>query len=78
MPLVEVRRAIYTYDPADSDELALKEGDVIYILSNDDPDWLQAKKKPGEFEDGPEEKGLVPANHTELVSKPDALQCQLC
>ncbi|KAJ1802323.1 hypothetical protein LPJ56_007229, partial [Coemansia sp. RSA 2599] len=56
MPLVEVRRAIYTYDPADSDELALKEGDVIYILSNDDPDWLQAKKKPGEFEDGPEEK----------------------
>ncbi|KAJ2720818.1 cytoskeletal protein binding protein [Coemansia sp. Benny D115] len=67
MPLVEVRRAIYPYDPVDSDELALKEEDVIYILNNDDPDWLQAKRKPRALDDGPEEKGLVPANHTELV-----------
>ncbi|KAJ2777692.1 cytoskeletal protein binding protein [Coemansia interrupta] len=67
MPLIEVRRAIYTYEPADSDELALKEGDVIYITNNDDPDWLQAKRKQSDLDDGPEERGLVPANHTELV-----------
>ncbi|KAJ1990964.1 cytoskeletal protein binding protein [Coemansia spiralis] len=66
MPLVEVRRAIYTYTPADGDELALNEGDVLYIVDNDDPDWLQAKKKQLNFDD-PKEQGLVPANHTEPV-----------
>ncbi|KAJ2730439.1 cytoskeletal protein binding protein [Coemansia sp. BCRC 34962] len=66
MPLVEVRRAIYAYEPTDDDELAIKEGDVLYILSNNDPDWLQAKRKPVDA-DGAEEQGLVPANHTEII-----------
>ncbi|KAJ2455054.1 cytoskeletal protein binding protein, partial [Coemansia sp. RSA 2424] len=66
MPLAEVRRAIYAYEPADGDELAIKEGDVLYILSSNDPDWLQAKRKPVNADDA-EEQGLVPANHTELV-----------
>ncbi|KAJ2361336.1 cytoskeletal protein binding protein, partial [Coemansia sp. RSA 2610] len=66
MPLVEVRRAIYAYTPADGDELAMREGDVLYILNNDDADWLQAKRKVLNIDD-PEEQGLVPANHTELI-----------
>ncbi|KAJ2334495.1 cytoskeletal protein binding protein, partial [Coemansia sp. RSA 2671] len=66
MPLAEVRRAIYAYEPADGDELAIKEGDVLYILSSNDPDWLQAKRKPVDADDA-EEQGLVPANHTEIV-----------
>ncbi|KAJ2763538.1 cytoskeletal protein binding protein, partial [Coemansia nantahalensis] len=66
MPLIEVRRAIYAYTPADGDELALSEGDVLYIVDNDDPDWLQAKRKALAVDD-PDEQGLVPANHTELI-----------
>ncbi|KAJ2742264.1 cytoskeletal protein binding protein, partial [Coemansia sp. BCRC 34301] len=66
MPLAEVRRAIYAYKPTDGDELAIKEGDVLYILSSSDPDWLQAKRKPVNADDA-EEQGLVPANHTEIV-----------
>ncbi|KAJ1997735.1 cytoskeletal protein binding protein, partial [Coemansia thaxteri] len=66
MPLVEVRRAIYAYEPTDGDELAIKEGDVLYILSSSDPDWLQAKRKAMNTDDA-EEHGLVPANHTELI-----------
>ncbi|KAJ2546637.1 cytoskeletal protein binding protein, partial [Coemansia sp. RSA 1933] len=67
MPLVEVRRAIYSYTPAAEDELSLKDGDVLYILDNDDPDWLEAKKKQFNIDD-PMEQGLVPANHTEPVA----------
>ncbi|KAJ2711704.1 cytoskeletal protein binding protein [Coemansia spiralis] len=67
MPLIEVRRAIYAYASADGDELAMSEGDVLYIVDNADPDWLQAKRKALNVDD-PEEQGLVPANHTELVS----------
>ncbi|KAJ2815168.1 cytoskeletal protein binding protein, partial [Coemansia erecta] len=66
MPLVEVRRAIYAYTPADGDELAMSEGTVLYILNDEDADWLQAKRKPLNIDD-PEEQGLVPANHTEIV-----------
>ncbi|KAJ2891346.1 cytoskeletal protein binding protein, partial [Coemansia aciculifera] len=65
MPLAEVRRAIYAYNPTHGDELTIKEGDVLYILSSNDPDWLQAKRKPVNADDA-EEQGLVPANHTEL------------
>ncbi|KAJ2197275.1 hypothetical protein IW139_002160, partial [Coemansia sp. RSA 353] len=65
MPLVQVRRAIYAYVPADGDELAMSEGNVLYILNDDDADWLQAKRKVLNIDD-PEEKGLVPANHTEI------------
>ncbi|KAJ2483415.1 cytoskeletal protein binding protein [Coemansia sp. RSA 2131] len=66
MPLVQVRRAIYAYVPADGDELAMSEGNVLYILNDDDADWLQAKRKVLNIDD-PEEKGLVPANHTEII-----------
>ncbi|KAJ2391635.1 cytoskeletal protein binding protein, partial [Coemansia sp. RSA 2559] len=75
MPLVEVRRAIYSYTPAADDELNLKDGDVLYILDNDDPDWLEAKKKQFNIDD-PMEQGLVPANHTvpvESIARAKAL-----
>lgn len=66
MPLAEVRRAIYTYEPAADDELAIKPDDILYILDNNDVDWLQARKKPHGMDD-PVEQGLVPGNHTEKV-----------
>ncbi|KAJ1954755.1 cytoskeletal protein binding protein, partial [Dipsacomyces acuminosporus] len=66
MPLIEVRRAIYAYEATDGDELALNDGDVLYILNSDDPDWLQAKRKPNSIDD-PDEIGLVPANYTEIA-----------
>ncbi|KAJ2451815.1 cytoskeletal protein binding protein [Coemansia sp. RSA 2336] len=67
MPLVEVRRAIYAYTPADGDELEMREDDVLYIVNNDDVDWLQAKRKALDINE-PEKQGLVPANHTEIIA----------
>ncbi|KAJ2847269.1 cytoskeletal protein binding protein, partial [Coemansia brasiliensis] len=67
MPLVEVRRAIYAYTPADGDELEMREDDVLYIVNNDDADWLQAKRKVFDINE-PEKQGLVPANHTEIIA----------
>ncbi|KAJ1866911.1 cytoskeletal protein binding protein [Coemansia sp. RSA 989] len=67
MPLVEVRRAIYAYTPADGDELEMHEDDVLYIVNNDDVDWLQAKRKQLDINE-PEKQGLVPANHTEIIA----------
>ncbi|KAJ1955134.1 cytoskeletal protein binding protein [Linderina pennispora] len=63
MPLLDVRVAIYAYAAADADELNLNEDDVLYIINSDDPDWLQAKRKPVQIDD-PDEVGLVPENHT--------------
>ncbi|KAJ2797650.1 hypothetical protein H4R20_005108, partial [Coemansia guatemalensis] len=67
MPLVDVRRAIYAYVPENRDELKMREGDVLYILDNSNPDWLLAKRKIIR-KDEDEEQGLVPANHTEGVA----------
>ncbi|POR38528.1 Uncharacterized protein TPAR_01272, partial [Tolypocladium paradoxum] len=65
MGFLGVYRAIYDYAPQAEGELAIGEGDVLYVLSkNDDDGWWKAKKKAGaDEEDEPE--GLVPNNYVE-------------
>ncbi|KAL7414783.1 hypothetical protein BDY24DRAFT_384558 [Mrakia frigida] len=60
-----VYKALYDYTPQDPEtELALVEGQVLYILVKEDEEWWKAKTKT----DGPDEEGtigLVPSNYLE-------------
>ncbi|PNY29294.1 Uncharacterized protein TCAP_00791 [Tolypocladium capitatum] len=65
MGFLGVYRAIYDYAPQAEGELAIGEGDVLYVLSkNDDDEWWKAKKKAG-ADDEDEPEGLVPNNYVE-------------
>ena len=67
MGFVGVFRAIYDYAPQGDQELAISEGDLLYILEKStSDDWWKAKKKaPGEDDDEP--VGLIPNNYVEEV-----------
>lgn len=67
MGFIGVYRAVYDYEPRDSGELTVAEGDLLYILEkNNDDGWWKAKKKAGD-EDDDEPTGLVPHNYVEEV-----------
>jgi hypothetical protein len=67
MGFLGVYKAIYDYAPQSENELAIKEGDVLYILEKSgEDDWWKAKKKAiGEDDDEP--TGLIPNNYVEEV-----------
>lgn len=68
MVFISVCTALYTYTPQGDDELALQEGEIVYILEkSSEGDWWKAKKRaPSEDEDEP--VGLVPYNYVTEVS----------
>lgn len=69
MVFISLCTAIYDYTPQGDNELAIKEGELLYILEkNAEDDWWKAKKRaPGEAEDEP--IGLIPNNYVQEVSK---------
>lgn len=68
MVFISVCTALYSYAPQGEDELALQEGEIVYILEkSSEGDWWKAKKRaPSEDEDEP--VGLVPYNYVTEVS----------
>lgn len=67
MGFLGVYTAAYDYEPRAEGELAITEGDVLYVLDKGDNDgWWKAKKKAG-AEDEDEPVGLVPNNYIEEV-----------
>ncbi|KAJ2882808.1 actin binding protein [Coemansia aciculifera] len=54
-------RAVYDYDAEAEDELAFKEGEIIYSVDQLDPGWWA-----GESEDGLRQ-GVFPANFVEMI-----------
>lgn len=67
MGFLGIYRAIYDYTPNEDAELAIKQGDLLYILEkNDDDGWWKAKKKAG-TDDEDEPSGLIPNNYVEKV-----------
>jgi len=67
MGFLGVYRALYDYAPQGEGELAISEGDLLYILEkSEEDDWWKAKKKAGPEEDE-EPVGLVPSNYVEEV-----------
>lgn len=69
MGFVGVSRAVYDYTAQGDDELAIQEGDLLFVFEKDEGDgWIKAKKKASE-DDEDEPEGLAPANYVEDVSK---------
>lgn len=67
MVFLSICTALYAYAPQTENELALEEGELVYVLEkSDEDDWWQAKKKaPSENEEEP--AGLIPNNYVEEV-----------
>jgi hypothetical protein len=66
MGFLGVYRAIYDYAPQGDGELAIAEGDILYVLEKGEDDWWKAKKKAS-GEDEEEPVGLIPSNYVEEV-----------
>ncbi|KAH7274674.1 hypothetical protein B0J15DRAFT_480438 [Fusarium solani] len=65
MGFLGVYRAVYDYAPQAEGELAINDGDLLYVLDkNGDDGWWKAKKKAG-ADDEDEPTGLVPNNYVE-------------
>ena len=68
MVFISICTALYDYAPQGDNELAIQEGDIVYILEkSSEDDWWKAKKRaPSEDEDEP--VGLIPNNYVTEVS----------
>lgn len=70
MGFLGVYRASYDYAAQAEGELAITEGDLLYVLEKKGDDgWWKAKKKAG-ADDDDEPTGLVPNNYVEQVCPP--------
>ena len=67
MGFLGVYRAIYDYAPQAENELAVSDGDLLFIKEKGEDDWWTAKKKAADEEEE-EPEGLVPRNYIEEVS----------
>lgn len=67
MGFLGVYTAIYDYAPHQPGELAIQEGDLLFVLEKDtDDDWWKAKKRASS-PDEEEPTGLIPNNYIEEV-----------
>lgn len=64
---IGVYKAIYDYEPQTAEELAIQEGDLLYLLEKSDVDdwWTVKKRVLGSDEEEP--VGLVPSNYVECA-----------
>ena len=68
MVFISICTAIYDYTPQSDNELAIQEGELIYVLEKStEDDWWKAKKRAPN-EDDEEPVGLIPCNYIEEVS----------
>jgi hypothetical protein len=66
MGFLGVYRALYDYVPTAEGELAINEGDLVFVLDRGEDGWWRAKKKAAS-EDEDEPEGLIPENYIEEV-----------
>lgn len=67
MGFLGVYKAVYDYVPQSEGELAITEGDILYVLEKSvDDDWWKAKKKAS-ADDDDEPVGLIPNNYIDEV-----------
>jgi hypothetical protein len=69
MGFLGVYKALYAYEPQAEGELAINEGDILYVLEKSEEDnWWKAKKRAS-AEDEEEPVGLIPNNYVEEVGR---------
>jgi hypothetical protein len=67
MGFLGVYKAVYDYEPQGENELAITEGDILYVLEKSgEDDWWRAKKRAS-GDDDDEPVGLIPNNYIEEV-----------
>jgi len=67
MGFLGIYKAVYDYEPQGESELAITEGDLLYVLEKSgEDDWWRAKKKAS-GDDDDEPVGLIPNNYIEEV-----------
>jgi hypothetical protein len=66
MGFLGIYRAVYDYTPSGEGELAISDGDLLFVLDRGEDDWWKAKKRAAS-EDEEEPEGLIPANYVEEV-----------
>jgi hypothetical protein len=68
MTFISLCTALYDYHPQSEGELAIQEGELVYVVDkSSDDDWWKAKKRAvGEDEEEP--FGLIPNNYVQEVS----------
>ena len=73
MTFISICTALYDYHPQGDGELAIQEGELVYILEKStEDDWWKAKKRAvGEDEEEP--MGLIPNNYVQEVSGDDGV-----
>lgn len=69
MGFLGVYRALYDYAPTAEGELAINDGDLVFVLDRGEDGWWRAKKKAAS-EDEDEPEGLIPENYIEEVRIP--------
>ena len=68
MVFISICTALYDYVPQGENELAIQEGEIIYVLEKSAEDnWWKAKKRASSGEEE-EPVGLIPNNYVEEVS----------
>ena len=71
MVFISICTAVYDYPPQGDGELALQEGELVYVLEkSSEDDWWKAKKRAANEEEE-EPTGLIPYNYVEEVSVGD-------
>jgi len=71
MVFLQICTALYDYTPQNDTELAIKEGEVLYIVETkneegQEDEWWRAKKKAAAGEEE-EPQGLIPNNYVQPV-----------
>ncbi|KAF8591583.1 hypothetical protein K439DRAFT_1380627 [Ramaria rubella] len=62
---ITVLKALYDYDPTSEDELAVKEGQLLFLVERPDDEWWKVKHKPDTQDGETSPAGLVPASYLE-------------
>lgn len=59
----QIVSALYDYAPQAAEELELKEGQILYIAEETEPEWWTAQNKETKA------VGLIPSNYVQQVRK---------
>jgi len=63
MNAIAVLRALWSFEPQSTEEVAVHEGQMLFLLERETPEWFTVKVNHG----GQDEVGMVPATYVEEV-----------